>query len=300
MKIGLVLVYLAAFVAVAQTEPERLISLELTGGAFAGHYEVQDRGSCSYDPSWTINYLGYLDNPAELDPEALGSLTLSVPDETTSAFTLVAGFNDFAPLEATDLTTLMNTELEHTEYIIDTVNGIGTGSVEIEKNGKHALLTVTGETAEGVALTATFECLDVSDFTGEMSAVNESVISFPPDAISPTGSLELTISEQHYSVQTGTEVVCNPSWVGDLDFWYEYNPGGSYTGIMVVILSLEEAQLGTAGAFRFLIDSQDIAEDGNVDNFTVSQDGNIFTLNAELTSAEGTVIATTITCSLTD
>lgn len=288
MKLVLALVYLMVSLAVAQTENERFIELVVTGGSHAGHYEVQDADGCLYDPSWDISSSLYLEKPSGNSPETLGLLMLRVPDENDpSAFTFVAGFGDYDTPD-------------YKEYSLEPANGVGTGSVQIDKDGKHALLTVTGETSDGVGLSATFECLDVFDLTGETPQTNELALSFPPDATVPTGSLELTVRGESYQVQTGDEAWCDNGFVEANDLYYEYDPGGSYTGLMLMVQDLGEAKAGTAN-FGFSIDMHPYHESSDDSGTaTVTQDGNILTIQANLISSEGTPITATVTCSLTD
>jgi hypothetical protein len=287
MNWELALVYLALSLAVAQTENERFIELTLAGGSHAGHYEVQDSDGCIYDHSWDITYSLYLDKPSGNSPETFGLLMLNVPDgNDPSRFTLVAGFGDYGTPD-------------YSEYFLEGANGVGTGLVQIEKAGKHALITVTGETSDGVALTATFECLDVLDLTGETLRTNELALSFPPDHATPKGSLELTVGGESYRVQTGDEATCDRGVAETSDLWYDYDPGGSYTGLLLVIQDLEEAKAGTAN-FGFSIDMHPYHAYGDGGNLTVTQDGNSLTIQAEFTSTEGTAVAATVTCPLTN
>jgi hypothetical protein len=274
--------------SLAQTEPERFINLELTGGSHAGHYQIQDSDGCIYDHDWNITYSLYLENPSGNSPDTLGIIILNVPDENNlDAFTLVAGFGDY---DTSD----------YVEFTLDPANTNGTGSLQIDKNGKHALLTVIGKTADGVQMNVTFECLDVLDITGETLPTADLELTFPPDARVPGGSLELTVGDQSYLVQTGAEATCNQS-VGEAnDLWYEYNPGGSYTGMLLLIHNLEEAKAGTTN-FGLSIDDAHYHNyaDSN-GNLNLTQEGSMLTIHADLISVEGTPIATTITCSLTD
>jgi hypothetical protein len=287
MKLGLFFVYLALFLAVAQAENERFIELVVAEGLHAGHYKVQDAEGCLFDHSWDITYSLYLEKPSGNSPETLGLLTLRVPAENDpSRFTLVAGFGDYDTAD-------------YKEYLLEPANGVGTGSVHVVKDGKHALLTVTGKTPDGVELSATLECLDVLDLTGETPQTSELALSFPPDSSPPKGSLELTIGSQSYRLKTGDEATCDRGVAEANDLWYDYDPGGSYTGLMLIIQDLEEAKTGTAN-FGFSIDMHPYHAYGDGGNVTVRQDGNSLSIQAELTDTEGTAITATVTCPLTN
>lgn len=290
MKSVLMLLYLALASGMAQTEPERFVTLDLSSGsgAHAGHYGVQDSEACLYDHSWDVTYSVYLEHPSGNDPDTFGLLRLSVPDENNlAAFTLVAGFGDYgAP--------------EYTEYTLEPANGLGTGLLEVDKTGKHAVITVTGKTAEGVALAATFECLDVLDTSGDTPPLSDLALSFPPDATAPTGLLELSVGDQSYRVQTGPEASCDRHSAEGIGLWYEYDPGGSYTGVMLIVPDLGAAKDGTS-SFGFSIDLHPYHQNGDSSGkLTDTQAGDTLTLNAELTDADGTPLTATITCSSAD
>ena len=288
MKSVLMLLYLALAFGTAQTEPERFVTLDLSGGAHAGHYNVQDSDACLYDHSWDITYSVYLEHPSGNNPDTLGLLKLSVPDENDlAAFTLVAGFGDYGTPE-------------YTETTLEPASGAGTGRVEVAKTGKHASLKVTGTTADGVTLTATFECLNITDISGDTPPLNDLALSFPPDVAAPTGSLELNVSGQSYRVNTGKEASCDRHVVEGVDLWYEYDPGGSYTGVMLIVPNLKEAESGTS-SFGFAIDLHPYYQNGDSGGtLTAKQNGGTLTLEASLTTADGTPLTATITCAPKD
>jgi hypothetical protein len=151
MKLGLIFVFLLSSLAAAQLDGKTTIKLDVVGGTHEGHYEAETN-ICMYDHSWTVELLASMENPLE----GLETLSLLIPDaDNLTAFTFVVGFGDyFSPYVG-----------YYTEYGVDPVNGLGTGSVQIEREGDHALLTVMGETADGVALTATLECFSLLDMT---------------------------------------------------------------------------------------------------------------------------------------
>ena len=281
---GVLLVLAALGTSLAQTEPERLITLDATGGEHAGHYTEQDSEACLYDHSWDVTYSVYLDHPRGKSPDSFGLLMLTVPYESDlGAFALVAGFGDYDTPE-------------YAEYTLEPANGAGTGSLQVDKNGKHATLTVTGTTADGVALTATFDCLDVLDTSAATPATSELGLSFPPDAAAPTGSLELKVGSQSYRVQTGDEASCDADVVEGIDLWYEYDPGGSYTGVMLIVPDQKEAETST-DTFGFSLDLHPYYANGDSGGtLTLTQDGDTFTLQAELTTADGTPVAAAIVC----
>lgn len=288
MKSVLILLYLALAFGTAQTEPERFVALDLGGGAHTGHYEAKDSEACLYDHNWDVTYSVYLEHPSGNSPDTFGLLRLSVPDENDlTAFTLVAGFGDYGTPD-------------YTEYTLEPATGSGTGLLEVAKTGKHAALTITGKTAEGVELTATFECLDVLDTSGDTPPLGDLALSFPPDSDMPTGLLELSVGGQSYRVQTGSEASCDRHVVEGVDLWYEYDPGGSYTGVMLIVPDLEAAKGGTS-SFGFSLDLHPYYQNGDSSGkLTDTQAGDTLTLKAELTDADGTPLTATITCSSAD
>lgn len=284
MKSVLMLPYLALAFGTAQTQPERFVILDVQGGAHAGHYEAQDSEACLYDHSWDITYSVYLEHPSGNSPDSLGLLRFGAPDENDLAtFSLIAGFGDYGTPE-------------YAEYTLEPAEGAGTGQVEVNKTGKHAAITVTGKTAEGIKLTATFECLNITDISGDTPPLSETALSFPPDADAPTGSLELSVSGQSYRVNTGKEASCDRHVVEGVDLWYEYNPGGSYTGVMLIVPDLGAARDGTS-SFGFSLDLHPYYQNGDSGGkLTARQAGDTLTLEAELISADGTPLTATFTC----
>jgi hypothetical protein len=109
-------------------------------------------------------------------------------------------------------------------------------------------------------------------------------------------TLELTGGGQSYSVQTGEEAACTQHVAEDGDLWYEYDPGGSYTGVNIIVPNLEEAKSPTS-TFGFGIDSQAVhgyGDDGG--NLTAVQEGNVVTLELNATSADGIAMSAIATC----
>jgi hypothetical protein len=150
----LTLVALFYWTGSAQNGTQVFSNLDVTGGNQTGHYEAQDT-YCLYDHSWDIDHVADMANPPD-SLTHLETLSLKIPDaDNPEAFILIAGFGDyFSPYKG-----------EYVEYGIAPANGFGTGSVQVDRDDTHALITVTGETAEGVQLTATFECVNYLDGT---------------------------------------------------------------------------------------------------------------------------------------
>lgn len=287
-----VLIVLASCLLTAGlAQPETLITLELTGGAHAGRHQAQDHSTCIYglgenDDNWEVSYYFFLDQPTGNTPDTLGTLNLTVDSvKDNSAFVFWTALGE-------------EYEGEHyAEYFIDPANSNGTGTVTIERKGKHALVTVTGETADGVGITATIECLDEMNLSREEFKVSTVKFSFPENVTAPTGSLELTVGGQNYSVQTGEEAACTQHVTEDGDLWYEYDPGGSYTGVNIIVQNLEEAKGGTSN-FGFGIDSQAVHSYGDDGNLTAVQEGNVVTLELKATSADGIAMSAIAKCSV--
>lgn len=282
-----------AGMTLAQTEPETFITLDLSGGAHAGHYELQNDTSCFYgmggDDSWSFSYSLYLEKPSDNAPDTLGIVKLDIPSEANiSTFRFSAALGE---------------EYEgahYAEYVLDPARGEGAGAVTLDKEGKHALLAVSGTTSDNVNVSATIECLDVTNLSGDKVALDTLELSFPPDAATPTGSVELTVDGTSYHVQTGAEATCSQGVAEEGDLWYEYDPGGSYTGLDLIVQNLELAEAGVA-SFGFGIDWQPVYSFGDAGgNLIAAHDGDYLTFTVDLQAADGTPLQATIRCSLAE
>jgi hypothetical protein len=127
MKLAWVFVFLISSLVAAQLGGKTTLKLDVVGGNYEGHYEAE-ADACMYDHSWTIELLARQTNPLD----SLETSSLSIPDANNlEAFTFVAGFGDyFSPYVG-----------DYTEYGFDPANGLGTGSVQIDRQDKHALIT---------------------------------------------------------------------------------------------------------------------------------------------------------------
>lgn len=274
-------------VALAATaRPSTSLTLEMTGGSHVGSHKLSSENShCtlgSGDPDrWETNF-----GDNEPEPGALSLFVLNVPhtaEGSTTDFSLSAGFNPFG-------------SDDYQEYALEPATGNGTGTLTLEQTDrKHALVTVTGTTAEGVGLTAVLTCTDVMNLSGELMTDAElSRLNFAPDATAPTGSLRLTIGEQVYDRKTGAEGGC--SRIEGDDLWYGYeHAGGEYTDLLLYVESLAAAASGTA-RFGFGVDLAPIHEVGATGTLTATVAGEQVTLVMDTRTAAGTPVQATIVC----
>lgn len=275
----------------AQTPPETIISVQLTGSDDAGTYEVtQADSSCLYGTSngddWRTLY-GDMGEASELS-----TVLLLIPSTTAAAsgstdFFFSAGFGEYS-------------SDDYLEYILDPMNSNGTGTVTVEKDGNYALLTVTGQTSAGAIVNATITCNLVLELNTEPKALSElGAIRFASDNSAPTGSLELTIADQSYQVQTGEEATCTRDAYDTAGlFVYSYYVEG-YTGLDLFLPDLEAAKNGTSD-FGFALDSFYLIYRRGEGSGTVTarQEGNTLTLEVTAESPEGISVYATLTCSL--
>jgi hypothetical protein len=277
----------------AQNEPETIIAVQLTGGDHAGGYEItQEDSSCLYGTSngddWRTLYGSDSSQTGELSTVLLLIPSVSESSNGGTDFFFSAGFGEYG---ADD----------YLEYILDPPNNNGTGTVTVEKDGNYALLTVTGQTSAGVAVNATITCNLVLELNTEPKALSElGAIRFAPDSPTPTGSLELTIADKTYQVQTGEEAACDRDMNGDFDteeiFMYSYYVEG-YNNLDLYIPDLEAAKNGTSD-FGFALDSfYLIYRTGEgTGTVTATQVGEVLTLEIDVESPEGIPVYATLTC----
>lgn len=275
----------------ALAQPSTSLSVQVTGGDHEGAHKLTSADSyCTVGNSDADSWdTSFGDNAP--DPGGLSVFVLTLPHiegvgAGTSDFFASAGFGAYG-------------DEGYTEYTLDPTNANGSGTLTLEQEDrKRAVVTVTGETAEGVTLSATLTCNDVTNMSGDTLTEGElSELSFAPSAAAPTGSLSLSIGEEHYDVQTGDEATCYPDVVED-DLWYEYyHAGGTYADLTVVISSLGEAERGTSN-FGFGIDLAPVHKVGDDGTITATRSGDQLTLVMDTQTAEGTPIHATITCTL--
>jgi hypothetical protein len=290
-------VYLAFFLAGAltQAQPETIISVQLTGGDNAGTYEVtQEDSSCLYGTSNGDDWRTLYSSDTAGD-RTLSTVLLVIPNTTAAAggstdFFFSAGLNEYEG-EA------------YLEYILDPPNSNGTGTVTVQKDGSQATLNVTGQTSAGVEVNATITCnnvLEVSSKSKSLSDLGE--LNFAPSSSAPTGSLNLTIADKNYQVQTGAEAACNRDMNGNFDteelFMYSYYVKG-YNNLDLYIPDLESAKNGTSD-FGFALDSfYLIYRTGEgTGTVTATQAGDQLTLNVDVQTLEGLPVQATLTCLL--
>jgi hypothetical protein len=273
-----------AFFALAQKEPALLIALELTGGDHAGHYELQDNSGCLHywDGEWSLSYSIYLDEPSGHSPDTLGMVSLDAPESGGRQFVFSAGLGD--------------PNGDYRQVTLDPASGLGTGSATVEKDDTHTLFHVTGETSDGVQINARLECLSITYIRNDPKDVREVAFSFPPDAASPTGSLELQVGEGSYALRTGDEATCGQNVAQQGDFFYEYEPGGNYTAVKAYLPNLEEAKQGTS-RFGFGFEAQPVYGDGDADGtLRATQDGEQVRLELALETPQGIPVRATLVC----
>lgn len=123
----------------------------LTGGPKPGAYE-----KVSAEPTCTVGYAseGAWGNAASdlEDKEGLIGIDLIVPRPEEAR----SGTTDFM------MTVYLDDRLDPAnQFLIDTKNGKGTGTVTIEDRGSTATVTARGRTAEGVEVDATITCKQI-------------------------------------------------------------------------------------------------------------------------------------------
>ncbi len=296
----LVLALLCAWggVAQAQGEPETLITLELAGGLHAGSHELSaDDSYCLYGSSngddWRTLY-----GVSESSPGALSTVLLLIPATTpaeggSSDFFLSAGFEEYG-------------SDDYLEYILDPPNGNGSGTVTATWDGtKRAVLSISGQTAEGLSLSATITCANVLRVDGEALALSDlGELDFGTGlaaGAAAAGSLELRIGDETYTLQTGEEGACYQDLYEQTgNFQYSYYLEG-YNGLDLFIPDFEAANGGTSD-FGFAIDySYLIYRTGEGSGtVTLRQDGEAFTLEVAVEMVDGTPVEATIRCSLAE
>lgn len=132
------------------------IHLEVSGGANAGSYDVDMKGSgCSYglagEKAWGNQY-----SIDTTDPKQFSSLQLVVPDTKaaasgTSQFQMTV---QFGPLFGSG----------GASYDVNTrtgSSGKGSGTVTVQDQGKTGKVTFDAKTADGVGLKGTIDCQSV-------------------------------------------------------------------------------------------------------------------------------------------
>jgi hypothetical protein len=276
----------------AQTPPETIISVQLTGGDQAGTYEVtQADSSCLYGTSngddWRTLYGNDSSNTGELSTVLLLIPSVSENSNAGKDFFFSAGLGKYG-------------SGEYLEYILDPKSSNGTGTVTVEKDGNYALLTVTGQTSAGVTVNATITCNMVLELNTEPKTLSElGAIRFAPDSPAPTGSLELTVNGQTYQVQTGEEASCTRDAYGTEGlFTYSYYAEG-YTGLDLFLPDLGAAKNGTSD-FGFTLDSFYLIYRTGEGSGTAkaSQEGKTLTLEVNVESPEGIPVHATLECAL--
>lgn len=218
------------FLSTALAQPTTSLSVEVSGGEHAGTYELTSGdsycmiGNAAPD-SWNTTFGD--DAP---DPGGLSLFLLTVPHiegigAGTSDFSAFVGFGDYG-------------DEGYTEYALDPAKANGSGTLTLEQaDRRHAVVALTGETAEGVTLSATLTCNDVLNLSGDVLSEGElGELSFAPDAAAPTGSLSLSVGDRHYEVRTGDDATCSQMAEADNFFSYDYyHAGGSYADLSIYL-----------------------------------------------------------------
>jgi hypothetical protein len=282
----------ALWASLAQAQPDTLISLELTGGDDAGSYEVtQEDSSCLYGTSNGDDWRTLYGSNTSKDG-TLSTVLLVIPNTTEAAsgstdFFFSAGLNEYGGEN-------------YLEYILDPPNSNGTGTVTVQKDGSQATLTITGQTSASVAVNATITCNNVLEVGGEPKALsNLGEVTFAPDSSAPTGSVNLTIADKSYQVQTGEEATCiRDAYDTPGLFTYSYYVEG-FTNFDLFIPNFEVNAEGTAD-FGFSINSYYMVYRTGEGTGTVkaTQAGDVLTLEVDVQTVEGIPVQATLTCLL--
>ena len=277
--------------AEALAEPVTSVSVELAGGSQAGSYALTSSDTnCMLGmgdaDSWETT-LG--DEQAE--PGALGLFVLSAA-HVDAATTGTADFSLFVGMGAYGSD-------GYSEYALEPAKANGSGTLTFVKTDRqHVRIDVDGTTAKGVALHATLTCNDVMDVSGRGLSDSEfAALKFGPDAASPTGSVDLSIGDAHYTVKTGAESSCQRDVYQPGDFWYEYYGDNTHTDLTLITNDFAGAASGIS-SFGFGIDLSPVHEDGDSGTLTAALSGNALTLTFDAQTAEGSPVRGTIVCTL--
>ena len=283
----LTLPLLAAF-AFAQS-PATVIDLSITGGPLEGRYEaVSEDATCSYGYAFSEDSWGNQYSIETTDPTTFSSLQLIVPNSSQAA----GGAGEF-------VTTVSFGELftdSETSYTINTQNARtdeGTGIVTVQDEGDTALVTISGTTAEGVGIEATITCNRVLRAAGGSSSA---------EADAPSGSLELSVTGETFSLPTGDEAGCSRDYAEEGDLFYSfYGEGNGLSNVELMLPDLEAAGTGSE-AFYVSVNDQAYYLDttaGNSDGsglVTATRSGDALTLTLDVVTADGVPIQGTLTC----
>lgn len=271
--------------------PMTSVEVEVTGGPYAGAYTQASPDTYCTVGSGEANSWGTTFGTDTPDPGGLSLFMLTAPNLETEAgaitdFSLFVGFGEYG-------------DDGYTEYALEPAKGSGTGSLTLtQTDRKHAQLTITGQTAEGVVLNSTLTCNDILDMSGRsLSASEFGELDFAPDSASPTGSLELMLGDQRYTIQTGSEGSCTRGMAEAGDLWYEYYAGEGHTDLLLMTNDVEGAKRGTS-VFGFSIDLSPIHEPGDAGTLTITEGGEQLTLLVNAQTSDGTPVQVTAVCPL--
>lgn len=279
------------------------IKLTLTGGQDAGSYEVTTKdGACSYGlaeaASWGNQY-----SIATADPAAFSSLQLIAanvdPAGGTSQFMTTVSFGELFSASGRN-------------YEINALSadeaGAGSGTVTVDDRGETATIRIQGETADGVGIDATIECLSVIRLTAQPGGGEQ------PAADS---ALDLTISGGELAGDYATTLSGETSGCGAgagnssvlIESLEDDRRAASYTfeyldeakSGPVRSIQLLAADSGPTPAFYLDIDDQtfyveNLAGDAAPGSVAVEDTGDSLIFTIDATNAVGASVAGTITC----
>jgi hypothetical protein len=293
MKMQLVLFFLVLTVGLAQAEPGTLIQVQLKSGSHTSKFEVtQADSSCLYGTSNGDDWRTLYSTDAKVDDNTLSTALLLIPNTTqatngSSDFFFSAGVGEYG-------------SKSYFEYILDPANTKGSGTVTVKKDGDHATLEISGKTATGVTLNTTIICNTVLETSTKPKALSDlGNLKFAPNSTAPTGSLNLTIGNKNYQVQTGSEATCsrNPFGLQEQEnlFGYSYFLDG-YNSLDLFIPNFEVNQSTTD--FGFAVDNFYLIYRTGEGTGTLkaNQDGNHLTLTIDAKTPEGIPVQATLKC----
>jgi hypothetical protein len=285
--------------AAAQGGLATTIDLTITGGPLAGTYHTtSDEITCSYgligEDAWGNQY-----SIETEDPTTFSSLQLIVPNTAEAAI----GTNEF--LTTVSFGSLVVETLDFdTSYTINTGTDSGTdggegqGTVIIEDHGDSAVVTINGTTEEGIGIEAVIQCHQVMRF-----ASNER-----EEEATPNGSINLSIGEENYAVQTTDDVAaCEPDFSEEGDLYYSYYSEEGYSeeedtlyNVEVLVYDLEAAREGSPDLYLSVNDQThylDTTSEYGTGTVAVQQNGDMFVITVDAT-LEGTPIQATVECQM--
>ncbi|HEY1015878.1 MAG TPA: hypothetical protein VGE07_24425, partial [Herpetosiphonaceae bacterium] len=280
------------------------IKLTLTGGQDAGSYEVTTKdGACSYGiaeaASWGNQY-----SIATADPAAFSSLQLIAasvdPASGTNQFMTTVSFGELFSAAG------RNYEIKALDGDED---GAGSGTVLVDDRGETATIRIQGQTAEGVGIDATIECLSVIRFDappGGGAPAGESAIALAISGGELAGEYAATLGGATSSCGAGagnSSVLIEALAEGQraASYTFEYLDEANGGPVHWIQLLAAEANGGPTQAFYLDIDDQtfyleNLAGGAGAGTVAVEDTGDSLVFALDVKNADGVSVTGSITC----